>query len=66
VEAGEPAWRDPEAFDAAMAEPDVAAALRDALPGAFAAGVPSAGGARFLVAAERIHTVGRWGPPLPA
>jgi hypothetical protein len=66
VEAGEPAWRDPETFDAAMAEPDVAAALRDALPGAFAAGVPSAGGARFLVAAERIHTVGRWGPPLPA
>jgi hypothetical protein len=62
VEAGEAAWRDPDAFAQAVADADVAAALRAALPGAFAAGVPASGGPRSIVAAERIHTVGRWGP----
>jgi hypothetical protein len=62
VESGEAAWRDPVAFDAAVADPDVAAALRAALPGAFAPGVRSGGGPRSIVAAEKVHTVGRWGP----
>ncbi|HEY1328405.1 MAG TPA: hypothetical protein VGI14_15795 [Casimicrobiaceae bacterium] len=61
IEHGEPAWRDPDAFAQAMADPDAAAALRAALPSAFAGDVPSAGAPRFLIAAERIHTVGRWG-----
>jgi len=62
VESGHAAWRDADAFAHAVADADVAQALRTALPDAFAPDVPATGGPRHIVMGEKIHTVGRWGP----
>jgi hypothetical protein len=63
--AGRPAWLDREALDRAIANPDVGAGLRAAVPAAFDRPVPAADRPAYLdetAAPGRIHTLGAWGP----
>ena len=63
--AGTVAWADPAAMTRALADPDTDAGLRAAVPRAFERGLPAPDRPAFLDAlapAERVHTLGAWGP----
>jgi hypothetical protein len=65
VEAGQLAWTDPEALATVARNPDVRAGLAAAVPDLFALATAPSRAPEFLrahVGAERIHTLGRWGP----
>ena len=65
VESGHLAWADPAALAEAIADPDVRAALAAAAPDIFARTLPPSARPAYLrdyVGAERIHTLGSWGP----
>ena len=62
---GSPVWADREALEAATANPDTLAGLKAAAPAAFDRALPSPEGPRHVrgfAGAERIHTLGAWGP----
>lgn len=64
LEQGRPVWVDRDALEEAMRDADARAGLMATVPAAFDAAVPRFDPARQrgeLVAAERIHTLGRWG-----
>jgi hypothetical protein len=66
LEGARVAWADREAMAAALADPETAAGLRAAAPGALAGDLPRPDGPTFVAAlapAERVHTLGAWGPP---
>jgi hypothetical protein len=62
--AGAPSWKDGEALDAAVADPDTRAGLLAAAPAILDCELPSAGAPRHLRALpqiERTKTLGAWG-----
>ncbi|MGZ5079800.1 MAG: hypothetical protein ACXWHZ_09690, partial [Usitatibacter sp.] len=62
VVAGNPVWADRAALERAAADPDTRAGIMASLPEAFDAASSSIAGERFLEEAERLHTLGAWGP----
>ncbi|MGZ5572251.1 MAG: hypothetical protein ACXWF6_14100 [Usitatibacter sp.] len=62
VVAGNPVWADRVALERAAADPDTRAGIMASLPEAFDAASSPIAGERFLEEAERLHTLGAWGP----
>ena len=63
--AGKPVWADREPLDAAMADPATRTGLLTVAPSIAGATIPAPDQPAYLTAhlgAERIHTLGRWGP----
>ncbi len=66
LESARVAWADREAMAAALADLETVAGLRAAAPGALDGDLPRPHGPTFVAAlapAERVHTLGAWGPP---
>jgi hypothetical protein len=65
VAKGAPVWADREALDAALADPETRAGITAAVPGLLARDLPAPAAPaylRALDAAERLNTLGAWGP----
>ncbi len=68
IEAGVPIWADAAALARALTDDDVRAGINAVAPAAMAGSLPGPPAPLLLqdhLGPDRVHTLGRWGPPTP-